>query len=87
MAFGGGSIVQGGDMNASEVQLELTNNTAKFNQANDFSWQPADTVSAPNDKITLYLDDKLIWGCEPGGTCFGDGAGGAPGNGGAGGAP
>lgn len=87
MTFGGGSIVQGGDMNASEVQLELTNNSAKFNQADDFSWQPADTVSAPNDKITLYLDDELIWGCEPGGSCFGDGTGGAPGNGGAGGAP
>lgn len=79
MTFGGGSIVKGGDINASEVQLEMTNNTGKFNQADDFSWQPASATSAPNDKITLYLQDKLIWGCEPSGACFDDdtGAGGA----------
>jgi hypothetical protein len=85
MTFGGGSIVKGGDINASEVQLEMTNNVGKFDQADDFSWQPTSSTSTPNDKITLYLQDKLIWGCEPSGACFDDevgtggtGAGGAP---------
>ena len=78
MTFGGGSIAMGGDMNASEIQLEISNNSSPFNQKGDFSWNPADATSTPNDKITLYLDDKLIWGCEPSGTCFDDGAGGAP---------
>lgn len=83
MTFGGGSIVKGGDKNKSEVQLEISSNTTAFDQANDYSWKPTSLTSAPNDKITLYLDDQLIWGCEPGGQCFGDGAGGA-GAGGAG---
>jgi hypothetical protein len=85
LTFGGGSIVKGGDMNASEVQLEMNNNPGKFDQADDFSWQPTSLTSTPNDKITLYLQDKLIWGCEPSGACFDDdtGAGGA-GAGGAG---
>ena len=90
LTFGGGSIVKGGDMNASEIQLEITNNSTAFNQADDFSWNPADITSMPNDKVTLYLDDQLIWGCEPSGKCFGDaGAGGAGAGGatGAGGAP
>lgn len=76
LTFGGGSIVKGGDMNASEIQLEIDNNTSPFNQADDFSWAPADVAATPNDKITLYLDDTLIWGCEPSGKCFDDGAGG-----------
>jgi endoglucanase len=90
MTFGGGSIVMGGDLNASEVQLEITNNTGKFNQADDFSFAPSSATSTPNDQITLYLDDTLIWGCEPSGACFDDaGAGGATsaGGAGAGGAP
>lgn len=88
MTFGGGSIVKGGDKNKSEVQLEISSNTTAFDQANDYSWKPTSLTSAPNDKITLYLDDQLIWGCEPGGQCFGEGAGGAGAGGqGAGGAP
>jgi hypothetical protein len=87
LTFGGGAIKKGGDINASEVQLEMTNNGGKFNQADDFSWEPTSTTSKPNGKITLYLADKLIWGCEPSGACFDDaGAGGAGGMTGAGGA-
>jgi hypothetical protein len=85
MTFGAGSIVKGGDLNASEVQLAITNNTGKFDQADDFSWLPTAIAKTPNDKVTLYLADKLIWGCEPSGNCFDDdtGAGGAGGAGGA----
>jgi Cellulose binding domain len=90
MTFGGGSIVMGGDINRSQIQLVVDNNMSPFNQKDDFSWNPADKGSTPNDKITLYLDDKLIWGCEPSGACFDDAAGGAGAGGaanGAGGAP
>ncbi len=79
MTFGGGVIAKGEAINLSEVQLEIANNTGKFNQADDFSWQPTSTTSTPNAKITLYLDDTLIWGCEPSGKCFDDGSGGAGG--------
>jgi endoglucanase len=85
MTFGAGSIVKGGDKNQTEVQLEISSATTDFDQADDFSWQPTSTTSKANDKITLYLSDKLIWGCEPSGACFddatgtgGQGAGGAP---------
>ena len=79
LSFGGGSIVKGGDRNKSEIQLEIASNTTAFTQTGDYSWQPTSTTSKPNDKITLYLDNELIWGCEPTGKCFGDatGAGGA----------
>lgn len=89
MTFGGdGSIVKGGDINLSEVQLEITNNPGKFDQANDHSWQPTSSTSTPNGNITLYLQDKLIWGCEPSGVCFDDDVGmGGAGGVGAGGAP
>lgn len=82
MTFGGGSIAKGADLNASEVQLEVSNNGGKFDQSDDFSWQPGASASTPNDKITLYLADTLLWGCEPSGVCAdaagGNGAGGAP---------
>jgi hypothetical protein len=88
MTFGAGSVVKGGDLNASEIQLEIDSTTTAFNQEDDYSWQPTSTTSKPNAKITLYLDDTLIWGCEPppGGQCFEEsGAGGAGGAAGAGG--
>jgi mannan endo-1,4-beta-mannosidase len=90
LTFGGGSIVMGGDYNASEIQLEITNNNSAFTQTGDFSFDASASADKPNPNITLYLDDKLIWGCEPSGACFDDaagGAGGASGAPGAGGAP
>jgi hypothetical protein len=81
LTFGGGSIVMGGDYNASEIQLEIVNNSSPFTQSDDFSFDASATVDKPNAKITLYLDDQLIWGCEPVGACFDDGAGGASGSG------
>lgn len=89
LTFGNGAIKKGGDIALSEIQLEIKNNTDKFDQADDFSWAPTSTTRKPNDKITLYLEDKLIWGCEPSGACFDDdmGAGGAGGMPGAAGMP
>jgi hypothetical protein len=80
MTFSGsGTLSKGQDRNLSEVQLEITSNSAKFDQSDDFSWAPSSTSSQPNPKLSLYLDDQLIWGCEPSGACFDDGTGGAGG--------
>jgi hypothetical protein len=80
--FSGNTIAKGADLNASEFQLQIEGGAQ--NQSNDFSWQPAFSARMPHDKITVYLADKLIWGCEPSGACFddepgagGNGAGGA----------
>jgi hypothetical protein len=87
MTFGGGELKKTSDLSVSEVQLQIDSSTTAFDQADDFSWQPTSTTSTPNGKITLYLDDKLIWGCEPSGTCAEDGTGtGGAGGAGAGGA-
>ncbi|MFZ5890973.1 MAG: cellulose binding domain-containing protein [Myxococcota bacterium] len=86
ISFAGNSIAQGSDLNLSEFQLQIDGGT--FNQNNDFSFNPANTQRRPNEKITLYLSGRLIWGCEPSGNCVGDsGLGGAGGAGGAAGAP
>lgn len=97
MSFGGGSIPANNKLSESEVQLAAANNATKFDQSNDFSFDETATTSKPNREITLYLQDKLIWGCEPSGVCSEDdtgaggaGSGGAPpeeGGAGAGGAP
>ena len=78
------AIKKGDSINRSEVQLVIENNTMAFNQADDHSWQPTSATSTPNPNITLYLDDTLIWGCEPNGTCVGDDGAGGAGAGGAG---
>ena len=81
--FSGNTVAKGADLNANEFQLQIEGGAQ--NQSNDFSFQPAYTTRMPHDKITVYLADKLIWGCEPSGACFDDdpGAGGATGAGGA----
>jgi len=75
----------------TEFQMKVdAQNGSMFDQDNDWSYAPltADNPPEPNDKITVYLADKLIWGCEPSGTCAGDGgAGGQGGQGGEAGQP
>ena len=82
ITFSGNSVAKGAELNASEFQLQIEGGAQ--NQSNDWSWQPAYSNRMPHDKITVYLMDKLIWGCEPNGPCFddepgagGNGAGGA----------
>jgi len=83
-----GDIKMGEIINESEFQLALSTNQTPLDQSNDFSFDPtATTMMQPNPKVTLYLDDRLIWGCEPSGACAEDGAGGAGGMPGAAGAP
>ncbi len=85
LTFTGKTLAKGADMNSSEIQLEASSSTTAFDQADDFSWAPTAKTATPNDKVTLYLDDVLVWGCEPSGKCAKDdtGAGGAGGAGGA----
>jgi Cellulose binding domain len=84
LTFAGGTVAQGGDMNRSEVQLQVDNDLGVFKQADDFSFEESAKVLTPNPRITLYLADRLVWGCEPSGQCAKDdtGAGGAGGAGG-----
>jgi hypothetical protein len=84
--FASGSIPSNNtDKNAAEFQVALlANMNATVDQSDDWSFDPNLTGEPqPNGKITVYLADKLVWGCEPSGKCAGeDGAGGAGGQGG-----
>lgn len=73
------------DINRNEFQLKLDAAGGNFDQSNDYSFAPTLTSTTEHDRITVYLADQLIWGCEPSGTCAGDdpGAGGAAGAAGA----
>jgi hypothetical protein len=71
------------DLNATEIQIRAdADNPDRFDQENDYSFD-AEKVGtsppAPHDKITVYLANKLIWGCEPSGQCPSSGEGGAGG--------
>jgi hypothetical protein len=69
MSFTGKTIAKGTDLNSTEFQLQITGGT--FDQSDDWSWTASGT-RAPNDKVTVYLDGTLVWGCEPTGACFDD---------------
>jgi len=77
-----------GDINPNEFQLKLDASGGNFDQSDDYSFEPTYTTPTEHDRITVYLADELIWGCEPSGACAGDdpGAGGAGGAAGAAGA-
>lgn len=72
----------------TEFQMKVDATGGTFDQTNDWSFDGAHEdgggVPVANAKITVYLADKLIWGCEPSGKCAGDdnGAGGQGGQGG-----
>jgi hypothetical protein len=77
------------DLNSTEFQVKADpSNGEKFDQDDDHSFDASlstDNPPSPNDKITVYLAGRLIWGCEPDGTCPENGEGGAGGEGGEGG--
>jgi hypothetical protein len=57
-------------LNNAEIQAAVDNNiNAKFNQANDWSFDSTAMQAKANPKITLYDGDTLIWGCDPWHTC------------------
>ncbi len=80
MAFTGNTISKGADLNGTEFQIQITGGT--YDQTDDWSWTASGT-RAPNDKVTVYLDGTLVWGCEPTGACFDDDTGTAGAGGGA----
>jgi len=69
------------DLNSAEFQIKAEAGGGAFDQANDYSFDASFTASPaePHDKITVYLANRLIWGCEPSGACPGTGEGGAGG--------
>ncbi|HEU5076864.1 MAG TPA: hypothetical protein VFU02_21890 [Polyangiaceae bacterium] len=73
------------DINRNEFQVKLDASGGSFDQSNDYSFAPTLTSPTEHDRITVYLADQLVWGCEPSGACAGDdpGAGGAAGAAGA----
>jgi hypothetical protein len=57
-------------LNNAEIQAAVDNNiNAKFNQANDWSFDSTATQAKANPKITLHDGDTLVWGCDPWHTC------------------
>ncbi len=87
VTFGATATLAGNttDLNRNEFQLKLDAAGGNFDQSNDYSFAPTLTSATEHDRVTVYLADELIWGCEPSGTCAGDdpGAGGAAGAAGA----
>lgn len=76
------------DINSTEFQLKLDASGGSFDQSNDYSFAPELNTPTEHLRVTVYLAGKLVWGCEPSGTCAKSdpGAGGAAGAAGAAGA-
>jgi hypothetical protein len=85
MSFTTGQIPpnNGNELYKTEFQMTIdtTDMMNMFDQSNDHSYAPSLTTQTEHDKVTVYLADTLLWGCEPSGTCAGDrGAGGEGGS-------
>lgn len=66
-ASGAGTLAPGA--NTGDLQLRLyRSDWQNVNQANDYSFNGADTAYAPNPAITAYDNGTLVWGTEPAGT-------------------
>jgi len=78
IGFAAGSVPahNGSPFTNTEFQMKLDAQGGSFDQSNDWSFNGSLPESSnppqPNAKITVYLADKLIWGCEPSGKCAGD---------------
>jgi hypothetical protein len=82
--FSGGAIPPGESLYKTEFQIKA-DAMSNLDQSNDWSFSPVPTAdpAQPNEKITVYVSGKLVWGCEPSGACpGGNGEGGAGGQGG-----
>jgi hypothetical protein len=59
-----GSIKPAGD--SGEIQFRLAKDDwSRFDQANDYSFDPSKTAYADWSRITLYRNGVLVWGQEP----------------------
>lgn len=61
---GAGSLAASGT--TGDIQFRIHNtNWSNYNQADDYSFRPALTSYAANDRITVYYQGQLIYGIEP----------------------
>ncbi|MDT9725565.1 glycoside hydrolase [Xylanibacillus composti] len=61
---GAGSIAPGGQ--TGDIQLRMAKaNWSNFDETNDYSYDPTKTAYADWERVTLYLNDALVWGIEP----------------------
>lgn len=65
ISFTSGTLAPGA--NTGEIQNRFNKNDwSSFNQANDYSYNGSDTTFTPATTVTVYYQDKLVWGSEPG---------------------
>jgi len=61
---GAGSIAAGG--NSGQIQTRFSKTDwSSFSESNDYSFSTASTSFANNSKVSLYVNDTLVWGVEP----------------------
>ncbi|EFM08879.1 glycoside hydrolase family 5 [Paenibacillus curdlanolyticus YK9] len=59
-----GSIAAGGQ--SGDIQIRIAKSDwSNFNEANDYSYNGAQTAYADWSKVTLYQSGSLVWGLEP----------------------
>ncbi|MDW8065989.1 MAG: cellulose binding domain-containing protein, partial [Anaerolineae bacterium] len=66
LSFTGGSIPAGGSTGEIHLRIHFTN-WANYNEADDWSYNGAQTTWGLWTRITLYRNGVLVWGTEPGG--------------------
>ncbi|MED4958069.1 cellulose binding domain-containing protein, partial [Paenibacillus macerans] len=61
---GAGSLAPGSD--SGEIQTRINKNDwSAYNEANDYSFDPAKTAYTDWDHVALYQNGSLVWGIEP----------------------
>jgi hypothetical protein len=69
VSFGSGAPTLAPGADSGDIQLRLyRSDWQNVNQANDYSFNAADTAYAPNPQVTAYRNGSLVWGTEPAGT-------------------
>ncbi|MNC76106.1 Endoglucanase 5 precursor [compost metagenome] len=49
-----------------DIQIRMNNSDwSNLNESNDYSFDPTKTSYAEWNKVTLFHNDKLVWGIEP----------------------
>jgi subtilisin family serine protease len=68
-AEGAGKLFGGVEISDDEkIQLRFQTATwSSYDETDDYSYDGTKTAFAPWDQVTLYYNDALVWGVEPGG--------------------
>ncbi|MFE9425901.1 cellulose binding domain-containing protein [Kitasatospora sp. NPDC006697] len=68
ISFGAGAGTLQPGAASGDLQLRLyRSDWQNVNQADDYSFNAADTAYTPSTQVTGYLNGNLVWGTEPGG--------------------